>query len=152
MVSSSESVIFHFKKEWIPDDKENSIEINQVLKVVGDTTIIIDKTYRNVFQGDDDVVMMLRFEQNTKKLKGKFITPMTFENTGMLYNLNWVEIPVSFSFEHEGQKIEVESYSYGHGEDSVTFGIPYSFLEQYHFQIDVLYTGLALYEYKYIGT
>ncbi|GAB6988713.1 hypothetical protein [Paenibacillus pini] len=151
LVSTSESVNFSFKKEWIPKDKDHIVEINQILKTVGDTTIIIDKTYRHVFQDDDDVVMMFRFEQNTKKLQGKFITSMTFENTGMIYSLNWAEIPKSFSFEHGGQKIEVKSYSHGHGEDDLTFGIPISILEQFDFQIDVLYTGLALYEYRYIG-
>ena len=67
------------------------------------------------------------------------------------YNINWEDIPKSFSFTHGGQQIEVESYSHGHGENNLTFGIPFNILEQYNYQIDVLYTGLALYEYNYIG-
>ena len=94
---------------------------------------------------------MLRLKQNTKMLQGKFISPMTFQNTGLIYNLNWIEIPATISFEHEGHPIEIENYSYGHGEDDIRFGIPIHILEQYNYQIDVLYKGLALYEYRYIG-
>lgn len=149
LVGTKESVIFHFKKEWIPRDKEHKTEINQVLKKVGDTTIIIDQTYRS---GDDDsLVMILKFEHHTKKLQGKFISTMTFENTEEPDDLNWTEIPNEFSFEHNGQKIEVDSYSYGNGDEDLFFGIPLSILEEYNYQIDVLYTGLAVYEYKYIG-
>jgi len=69
----------------------------------------------------------------------------------MLYNLDWNEIPKTFIFQHDGKEVEIESYSYGQSEETLTFGIPYNILEQYNYQIDVLYIGLALYEYNYVG-
>jgi len=86
--------------------KKQDVEINEVLKVVGDTAITIEKTYRNVYADEDEAVMMLRLEQNTKMLQGKFIVPMTFQNTGIVYNLNWFDIPETISFEHKGRQIK----------------------------------------------
>ncbi|BBH24453.1 hypothetical protein Back11_57980 [Paenibacillus baekrokdamisoli] len=144
LLSKTESINILFRKDWIPVDMNHDVNINQVIKKVGNTNVIIEKAYRQLIQGDDEVVMMVNLEQATKKLQGSFLIDSIFDN-------GWSDLPVNLTFYHLNKLIEVESYSYGTG-DRITVSLPIEILERYDYEIEVVLQGLALYEYNYIGT
>jgi hypothetical protein len=144
MLSETESISINFRKEWIPIDTDHDVDINQVIKKVGNTTVIMEKAYRHIIQGDDEVVIMVRLIQDTKKLSGMFLLDSIFDN-------GWNQIPVNLTFSHQNTQIEVESFGYGTG-DTITVSLPIDILKRYDYEIDVDFKGLALYEYDYIGT
>jgi hypothetical protein len=144
LISRTESINISFQKKWIPIDTDHDITINQVIKAVGDTTVIIEKAYRHLIQGDDEVVMMVRLQQDTKKLSGTFLCDSTFDD-------GWNELPVELTFYHHNDQIDVESFGYGTG-NTITVSLPFYILERNEYEIDVNFKGLALYEYDYVGT
>jgi hypothetical protein len=144
LLSKTEAINLSFRREWIPIDSDHDVDINQVIKKVGSTSAIMEKAYRQSIQGDDEVVIMVRLIQDTKKIRGMFLLDSMFDN-------GWNKLPVNLTFSHHNKQIEIESFVYGTG-DTITVSLPINILKRYNYEIDVEFVGLALYEYDYIGT
>lgn len=144
LLSLSEPISISFQRQWIPEDEEHDIDIQQEIRKVGNTVVTLEKAYLS--QGD--VTLALSLEHHTVVRSGAFLYDYMIDTDGAQHGIT----PVLKFYSHN-ELITDDSfgYGYGSGSSSVSVSIPLEILEQYDYSIDVEYDGFVLYGYEYTG-
>lgn len=144
ILSLTEPFRISFQKQWIPEDEEHVIDIQQEIRKIGDTVVTLEKAYLS----RGDVTLALSLEHHTVVRSGAFLYDYMIDKDGAQHGITPV---LKFYSRNEPLAVDSFGYGYGSGSSSVSVSIPLEILEQYNYSTDVEYDGFVLYGYEYTG-